>query len=250
MEWRDTGFVLGARRHGEAAVILEVFTPHHGRHFGVLPGGGSRKTAPLIQKGAQLDLRWRARLDDHIGTFTIEPQRSRAAQAMADPLTLAGLSAVCALLRAALPERAAYPPLYARSEQVLDLLGQPDLWPLAYLRWERAFLNDMGFGLDLSACAVTGATEGLAFVSPKTGRAVTQAGAGDWADKLLPLPPVLQDKEPSGDGDVLIALATTGHFLAQHLMPALHAPVPAERAAFIDRLARRAAATSPPSTQP
>lgn len=141
-------------------------------------GGTSRKIAPILQSGAQLDIAWRARLEDHIGAFTVEPVRSRAALALHDRLSLAGLNAVTGLLAFALPEREAHPPLYRRTEALLDLLGQGDLWPLAYLQWEISLLEELGYGLDLSACAVTGRTSGLVFVSPKTGRAVTREGAG------------------------------------------------------------------------
>ncbi|WP_372837280.1 DNA repair protein RecO, partial [Puniceibacterium confluentis] len=161
MDWRDTGILLTTRRHGESSAILEVFTPTRGRHVGVLRGATSRKIAPSLQPGAQLDLSWRARLEDHIGSFTIEPQRSRAALAMTDRLSLAGLNAVVSLLAFCLPEREAHPALYQRTESLLDLLGQPQIWPLAYLRWEMALLEEMGFGLDLSACAATGANDQL-----------------------------------------------------------------------------------------
>lgn len=248
MEWRDTGILLAARRHGEHAAILDVFTPSQGRHSGVLPGGASRKRAAFLQPGAQLDLRWRARLEDHIGVFAAEPQRSRAAAAMADRLALAGLGALLSLLQLALPERAAMAPLYARTEALLDLLDQPGLWPLAYLRWERALLTDMGFGLDLSCCAITGATTGLAYVSPRTGRAVTAAAAGDWADRLLPCPPALRDEGDAPDAEIALALVTTGHFLRTRLAADLgHDALPAARDAFLDRLHRRAATRAAPA---
>ena len=191
MDWRDHGILLSLRRHGESAAIIDVFTEGHGRHAGVVRGGAGRRMAPILQPGAQLDLTWRARLEDHLGSYQAEPLRSRAAAALSGRLSLAGLNAVTALLSFCLPERAAYPALYARTEQLLDLLEQEELWPLAYLHWEVALLEEMGFGLDLTACAVTGTQEGLTYVSPKTGRAVSQAGAGEWADRLLPLPPVL-----------------------------------------------------------
>lgn len=241
MEWRDTGILLATRKHGETSLILDVFTPGHGRHAGVLRGGTSRKLAPVLQPGAQLDLTWRARLEDHMGAFTAEPQRSRAAAALGDRLSLAGLSAVLALVQWSLPERAASPALYARTEALLDLLGQPDLWPLAYLRWEHALLGDMGFGLDLTACAVTGASGGLAYVSPRTGRAVTAEGAGDWADRLLPLPPVLLGAEPADDAAILQGLGVTGHFLLHYVAADLgQDSLPPARAALLDRLRRRA----------
>ena len=242
MDWRDTGILLSTRKHGETSLIIEVFTPEHGRHAGVVRGGTSRKLAPHLQPGAQLDLHWRARLEDHLGSFTAEPQRSRAAAAMGDRLALAGLNAVTALLSFTLPDREPHPALYKRSEQLLDLLPQIALWPLAYLRWELALLEEMGFGLDLTRCAVTGATEDLAYVSPKTGRAVTRAGAGIWADKLLSLPPVLLGQDPADNPDIAEALRTTGHFLQHHLAPSLgDRPLPPARGLFLDRLARPAA---------
>ncbi|GGG71015.1 DNA repair protein RecO [Salipiger pallidus] len=250
MDWRDTGILLSSRRHGESSAILEVFTPEHGRHLGVLRGGASRKIAPSLQPGAQLDLAWRARLEDHMGAFTVEPQRSRAAIAMADRLSLAGLNAVVALLAFCLPEREAHPALYTRTEQLLDLLAEPDLWPLAYLRWEMALLDEMGFGLDLSACAVSGGNDHLAYVSPRTGRAVSASAAGDWAPRLLPLPPVLLGEGPATDADILTALGTTGHFMEQRLAYALRdRPLPAARGLFMDRLARAARGAASPSSR-
>ena len=190
MEWRGEGILLTVRRHGESAAIIDVFTEEKGRHAGVVRGGAGRRIAPILQPGAQLDVAWRARLEDHIGAFTVDLIRSRAGAAMGGRLALAGLNAVTALLSFCLPEREAHGALYRRSAQLLDLLGQDEIWPLAYLRWELALLEETGFGLDLAVCAVTGADEGLVFVSPRTGRAVSRAGAGDWADRLLPLPPV------------------------------------------------------------
>ncbi len=241
MDWRDTGILLNTRKHGETSLIIEVFTAEHGRHSGVLRGGTSRKLAPHLQPGAQLDLAWRARLEDHIGSFTAEPQRSRAAAAFADRLALAGLNAVTALLAFCLPDREPHPALYARSEALLDLLDRPDVWPLAYLQWELALLEDMGFGLDLSVCAVTGATEGLTHVSPRSGRAVTRQGAGEWADRLLPLPPVLLGQGDATDTEIARALATTGYFMENRLAHELRdRPLPIAREAFVTRLTARA----------
>ncbi len=242
MEWRDEGLLLAVRPHGESAAIIEVFTEAHGRHAGVVRGGTSRRVAPILQRGAQLDLAWRARLEEHIGSFTVEPVRSRAATALGDRRALAGLSAVTALLAFCLPERAPHPALYRRSVALMDLLPEAELWPLAYLRWELALLEEMGFGLDLSACAVTGATEGLAYVSPRTGRAVTRAAAGDWADRLLPLPPCLVGAGEAEEDEIAQALGTTGHFLHHHLAPQLgDRPLPQARQRYVDLLARESA---------
>lgn len=240
--WSDEGALLAARPFGETSMIIEVFTPQHGRHAGVVRGGTSRKIAPNLQPGAQIAVTWKARLNDHMGSFTIEPIRSRAAQAMGDRLALAGLNAVCALLGRVLPEREPHLPLYERTIALLDLLGQSDIWPLAYLRWEQALLEEMGFAMDLSACAVRGVNEDLAFVSPKTGRAVSRDAAGEWADRLLPLPPVLAGKGDADNGQIAIALGTTGFFIEKRLMRSLgDKPMPAARQRLIDAITRQGA---------
>lgn len=239
MEWRDQGILLSTRRHGETSAIIEVFTPSQGRHAGVVRGGTSRKIAPILQPGAQLDLTWRARLEDHIGAFTVEPVRSRAAVAMGGRLALAGLNAVTGLAAFCLPEREAHLPLYRRTEALLDLLGQDEIWPLAYLRWELALLEELGYGLDLESCAVTGVAEDLIYVSPKSGRAVSRAGAGEWAERLLPLPDVLRGVGDAADGEIVEGLKTTGYFLAHHLAVGLGGrPLPQARARFVEAFTR------------
>lgn len=239
MEWRDQGILLSARRHGETSAIIEMFTPQHGRHAGVVRGGTSRKIAPILQPGAQLDVTWRARLADHLGAFTVEPVRSRAVHAMGDRLALAGLNAVTGLLSYALAEREAFEGLYARTESLLDMLELPEVWPLAYLQWELRLLEDMGYALDLSQCAVTGATQDLRYVSPKSGRAVSQKGAGDWAERLLPLPGVLRGYMEADDQQIAQGFVTTGHFLEHHLARDLGKPLPDARARFVERFNRR-----------
>lgn len=239
MDWRDEGVLLSMRPHGESAAIIEVLTAAHGRHAGVVRGGASRKMAAILQPGTGLQLEWRARLDDHIGTFAVEPVRSRA-HLLSDRLALAGLLSVCALLRVALPEREPHPGLYPASIGMLDRLGAEG-WTSAYLRWELLLLEELGFGLDLGSCAVTGAVEGLAYVSPKSGRAVTVAGAGDWADRLLPLPAGLTGEGPLAAGAVVEGLRLTGFFLDRGLRPVLHEkPLPEARARLLDLLARTA----------
>ncbi len=245
MEWRDEGALLSVRRHGESAAIIEVFTAEHGRHAGVVRGGASRRIAPILQPGAQLDLTWRARLDEHLGSFTVELQRSRTAAVMGNRLALAGLNAVTALLSFSLPEREAHPSLYARTITLLDLLGTSPAWPLAYLRWELALLDELGFGLDLSACAVTGAREGLAHVSPRTGRAVSAEAAGKWADRLLPLPPALLGHGEGELSGVARGLVTTGYFLRTRLAHHLgNRPLPEARQRLVDAIARYSASSA------
>lgn len=240
MDWRDQGALLSVRRHGETSAIIEVFTAEHGRHLGVVRGGASRKIAPVLQQGAQLDLTWRARLDEHIGSYSVEPIKSRASAVMDDRLALAGLNAITSLLAFVLPEREAHPQLYDQSVTLLDLLGNDPLWSYAYLRWEMALLAEMGFGLDLTGCAVTGSETELVYISPKTGRAVSRVGAGDWAGRLLPLPPALLGQGGADHGEVAQAMSATGYFLTNHLARSLgDKQLPAARQRFAELLARQ-----------
>ena len=238
MEWRDEGVLLAMRPHGESAAIIEVLTAQHGRHVGVVRGGASRRLSPILQLGAQLDLTWRARLDGHIGVFAVEPLRSRTG-VLGDRLALSGLTAICALLQVALAERDPHPALWASTVRLLDALQTAPDWPLQYLRWEMQLLEDLGFGLDLTACAVTGSREDLAYVSPKTGRAVARAAAGEWASRLLPLPVALLGQGPADGPEIAQGLALTGHFLARGLAEMLNSrPLPEARARLVGLLSR------------
>ena len=218
ISWRDEAILLAVRPLGETSVIIDVFCPEQGKCSGVVRGGVSRKMAPTLQVGAQLSVEWKARLEEHLGSFTCELLRSRTAQVMQDRLALAGLNAVSSLLALVLPEREPHLPLYERTVGLLDLLGDNDLWPLAYLRWEQTLLEDLGFALDLTHCAVTGGKENLAYISPKTGRAVSEEGAGVWVDRLLPLTPVLAGGGDAETADIMQALETTGFFIAEKLV--------------------------------
>lgn len=220
MDWQDEGVLIAMRVHGEASAIIEVFTAAHGRHAGVVRGGASRKQAAIMQPGTQLAVSWRARLADHIGTFTVEPLQSRAGL-LADRLGLAGLTAICAMLRVALPERQAHPTLWRATMALLAALEHDREWPALYLRWEVTLLEELGFGLDLSRCAVTGSRDDLSFVSPKSGRAVSQQGAGEWANRLFPLPQCLMGQGPAAPSEILQGLVITGHFLTRELAEAL-----------------------------
>ncbi len=236
MEWREDGILLRHTKHGEANAIIEVFTEEHGRHAGIVRGGASRKVSATLQPGTQVNVTWRARLEDHLGTYSVEPRQSRA-HLMGDRLTLAGLNALTGLLSFALPEREPHPALYNQTLAVLDMMDGA-YWPLAYLRWEMSLLEELGFGLDLSRCAVTGATDGLTYVSPKSGRAVATGAAGEWATKLLPLSPALIGKSAALE-DIRTGLKVTGHFLDTRLAAALgQKPLPAARSRLIDRIDR------------
>jgi DNA repair protein RecO (recombination protein O) len=238
MDWRDEGALLFVRGHGESAAIIEVFTSGHGRHAGIVRGGASRKVAPILQPGAQLDVTWRGRLEDHLGTFTVEPLKSRTSL-LGDRLALAGLNAICALLRFALPEREPHPGLYAATIDLLDALGQGPDWVLTYLRWELMLLEELGYGLDLSRCAATGSREDLAYVSPKSGRAVARGAAGEWADRLLPLPVCLMGQGGASPDELAAGLRTTGYFLEHRIAHDLHRKLPEARQRFVELLARQ-----------
>lgn len=234
IEWRDEGTVLTVRPHGESSAIVEVFTQGHGRHAGLVRGGAGRRLRGTLQAGTRVAAVWTARLEDHLGNYRLEPLRSRSASVLSDRLALAGLAAVTALLARSLPERDAHPRLYQRTEALLDLLGEGEVWPLAYLQWELSLLEEMGFGLALGTCAVTGGETDLVYVSPRSGRAVSRGAAGDWAPKLLPLPPVLRGEGSAGAEDIATALGTTGWFLADRL--AGEAGLPAARARLIEAI--------------
>lgn len=265
LDWQGDATVLARRKHGETAVILTVFARDAGVVNGVVPGGAGARRGPMLQPGNRLSLRWRARLADQLGTFIAEPLASRAGL-MDDPATLAGLNAVTALLAYALPERDPHPHLWDRTEDLLDAMQAGGDWAGRYLRWELTLLDELGFGLVLDRCAVTGATEGLAYVSPRTGHAVSAAGAGEWAPRLLPLPALLggPDSGPdsgsvhdpdsgSAHGSVdgsgsrfAQALAVTGHFLNANLAEAqIGRPLPAARDRLVRRLSQRNATPGP-----
>lgn len=237
MEWRDEGVLLAVKPHGESAAIIEVLTPARGRHAGLVRGGASRRMKPVLQPGTQLDITWRARLEEHLGAMVVEPVYARTAL-MSDRLALAGLGALTALTVFALPERQAYAGFYDETIALLDRMESTPDWPAYYVGWEIELLSTMGFGLDLSRCAVSGSVENLRYVSPKTGRAVSAEAGADWADRLLPLPPFL--RADSGDApitadDLVAGLRLSGHFLAQRLAPAIGKDsLPAAR----DRLTR------------
>ena len=238
MEWREEGVLLTARRHGENAAIIEVFTPDHGRHAGIVRGGASRKMTPILQPGSQIDVTWRARLEDHLGAFTVEPIRSRA-HLMGDRKALAGLNAMAALLVFALSEREAHKALYDQTLTVLDMMEDGPYWPLAYLRWELSLLEVTGFGLSLDTCAVTGTTEDLIHVSPKSGRAVSKGAAGEWAKRMLPLSPALVGASDGNAKDLIDGFRTTGHFLTHGLAQSMGTrPLPNARDRLIDLLVR------------
>jgi DNA repair protein RecO (recombination protein O) len=238
MEWQDEGLVLSLRPHGEHGAIIDVLTARHGRHLGVVRGGMSRRMQPHLQPGTSLALTWSARLSDHLGTFKAEPLRARSAL-LGDRLGLAGLGAITAMLHVCLPEREPQDRLYLTTLALVDAIeAATPAWVAGYVHWELGLLDIIGSALDLTSCAVTGGDQDLAFVSPRSGRAVARAAAGDWADRLLPLPGFLIGTAPSTAAAIVQGLTLTGHFLTRGLEPLREdKPLPEARRRLIARLA-------------
>lgn len=195
MEWQDQGVLLNVRRHGESAAIIEVFTEQHGRHAGLVRGGGSRKSAALLQPGTQLALTWRARLEDQLGTFSVEQKLSRSAVLLAERPKLYAFSALAAMLSRYLPEREPNEALYFSCQNLLSYMQEGGYWQHYYCKFELELLEALGYGIDLSECAVTGQASDLTHVSPKSGRAVSETAAIGWEDRLLRFPRFLQGSD-------------------------------------------------------
>jgi DNA repair protein RecO (recombination protein O) len=244
MDWRDTGFVLSARRHGENGLIVELLTREHGRHAGLVRGGQSPRRRALLQPGNAVAAVWRGRLPEHLGTLECELVEAHAARLLDDPDRLAALNAATALLAAALPEREAHPEVHAAFSALLGVLDSAD-WGAAYVAWECGLLAALGFGLDLRRCAVTGTNQDLAYVSPRTGRAVSRDTGAPYHDKLLPLPAFLWRDSPAGPADIVAGLVLTRHFLLHHLLEPQGGRLPEARERLAERMRRLAAPAQP-----
>ncbi|MCC3246857.1 DNA repair protein RecO [Methylocystis sp. WRRC1] len=241
MEWRDEGLVIGARKHGETSVILELMTRQHGRHLGVVRGGRSQAMRPVLQPGNLVVASWRARLEVHLGAFAIEPLASRAARYLDRGAALHGVAALAAWLRL-LPERDPYEELFEMADAIACRLDAADFAAPLMARFELALLGALGFGLDLGACALTGARDDLAYVSPKSGRAVSREAGAPWRERLLPYPAFLREaSDVAAVDDVAAAFRLTGYFLTRDVLAPRGVAMPASRALYIDALARAAA---------
>ena len=237
MEWTSEGVIVSVRKYGENSVIIDTLTPTHGRHLGVVRGGASRKMAATIQPGSQVKLEWRARLEEHLGNFRVEQLESRS-DMFDDRLRLAALSSICSIVTFSFPERMPVAELYNSTLNLMDTLNTGGDWKPLYALWELQVLEEMGFGLDLTSCAVTNVTQDLIYVSPKSGRAVSRKAAGEWMERLLPLPSFLRNKfETANNEDILNSLKTTGHFLSSWLATSLgERKLPEARNRLISRL--------------
>jgi DNA repair protein RecO (recombination protein O) len=244
MEWRDIGFVVGVRRHGENGLIVELLTRRHGRHLGLVHGGQSAKRRPVLQPGNEVAAAWRGRLPEHLGAFACELVQAHAARLIDDPDRLAALAAAAALATATLPEREPHEDVFAAFAGLLEALDSAPDWPARYVAWECSLLAALGFGLDLSRCAATGATTGLAYVSPRSGRAVSREAGRPYHHKLLALPAFLWREAIADRAEIAAGLRLTEHFLAHHVLAPHGHGLPPARDRFVQRMRQRAVAAT------
>ena len=237
MEFQDDAFVLSARAHGDTGVVADLLTQAHGRRAAYVAGGASRRMKPFLQPGARVVAEYRARTSEHLGSARLEPVGEGPAALFDDPLALTGLNAAAAVAQGALPEREPHPGAFLAFEALMGAFAFPDIWPAVFVRFEAGLLEDLGFGLDLSKCTVTGAVDELVWVSPRTGRAVSRNAGAPYADKLLKLPPFMLGAQAGlGAGDVKAGLALTGHFLEAFVFHPLNKPLPPARVWMLDKL--------------
>jgi len=238
MEFHEEAFVISARAHGDTGVVVDLLTETHGRHAAYVAGGASRKMKPHLQAGARVIVDYRARTSDHLGSARLEPVGEGPSALFDDSLALTGLSAAAAVAQGALPEREAHPGAFLAFEALMAAFAIPEVWPAIFVRFEAGLLEDLGFGLDLSSCAVTGTVDDLVWVSPRTGRAVSSDAGRPYADRLLRLPPFLLGAQAGlREGDVRAGFDLTGHFLEQFVFHPHNRPLPPARVWMIERLA-------------
>ena len=241
MQWSDEGIVLAARRHGERALLLRLLTREHGRHAGLVRGGQGPKQRSVYEIGNQLIVNWRARLQEHLGTYTAELETSHASRFMDDPARLSALAAAAALADATLPEQEPHPRAYKGLVDLIHRLEGDHGWAVAYVLWEFDLLAELGFGLDLTHCAATGATEDLIYVSPRSGQAVSAAAGEPYRKRMLRLPPFLRGEGLPTLADLADGLALTGYFLEQRVVAPHGRKMPAARGRFVDAIKRMSA---------
>jgi DNA repair protein RecO (recombination protein O) len=233
MQWSDEGIVLGVRRYGESSVILELMTQERGRHLGLVRGGTGRRLRGVLQPGNSLRATWRARLDDHLGNYVVEGVNLRAAGFLATAHAVHGVIHLAALCRL-LAEREPHARVYAALEAILDAFDDPPAVAPMVARFELSLLAELGFGLDLSSCAATGATDELIYVSPRSGRAVSRAGGEAYREKLMRLPDFLRtEAAPASTADLADAFVLTGFFLERHAFAPRGLHLPDARARFV-----------------
>ena len=244
MEWQDQGIVLSSRRHGETSAVVSVLTRENGVHSGLVRGGWGRRSRHMVEPGNRVHARWRGRLAEHLGSYTLEVERSFSATLMTEPMYLSAMTSALALSVGSMAEREAHPQAFDGLSALLGILDShagPPEWQSAYVKWEMGLLGELGYGLDFTKCAATGGTEDLIYVSPKSGRAVSKAAGEPYKNSILPLPEFM--KVPGGVAasvdDIISGLRLSGHFLERHVFNMGGRHLPQARGRFIARLSRQ-----------
>lgn len=232
--------VCALRSHGEHGAIVRLMTPEHGLQPAYVRGARGRRLRPVVIAGNLIEAHLSARTDAQLPQAAIELVHSRA-PLLSEPLAAAAIEWATVLTATVLPEGQPYPRLYEALEALLDAIeAAPSAsgWGTALVLYELLLLSELGFGLDLERCAVSGANDALVAVSPRSGRAVSAAEAEPYADKLLPLPTFVRHGGCASWEEIGQGLALTGHFLLRDLIPERSRPISDARSRLVERLRR------------
>lgn len=244
MDFIDDGVILASRPHGENHAVAEIFTAQHGRWAGLVHGGQGRRRLPQLQAGNSVKVEWKGRLAESLGHFALELTHARAGELMHDRLSLAALTAACAVAAACLPEREGHPRAFLAMKVLLDNLDAPEVWPALMARWELGLLSELGFGLTLDRCAATGARDNLIYVSPRSASAVSAEAGEPYKEKLLPLPAFLRGASNKATlAEAIDALTTTGHFIETRILHVSDRQLPEQRTHLVELLRKRLSET-------
>ncbi|MBU6475450.1 MAG: DNA repair protein RecO [Alphaproteobacteria bacterium] len=228
LEWQDEGIILSVRAHGETGGLVSLLTRGHGRAAGYVYGATSSRMRGVLEPGNLVSARWQAKSPEQLGNFTLELEKSAAADVMDDPLRLTALQSACVLADKTLPERENHPGVFEGTKALMASFAT-DIWAATYIYWEIGLLRELGFGLDLSKCAATGAVDNLIYVSPKSGCAVSAAAGEIYKERLLSLPAFLRGQGGFESADILDGLKLTGHFLRHRVFALSNSDLPESR---------------------
>jgi DNA repair protein RecO (recombination protein O) len=232
--------VCALRSHGEHGAVVRLMTPADGLQAAYARGARGRRMRPVLMAGNLVEASLSARTDAQLPQATIELIHSRG-PLLAEPLPAAAIEWATVLTAVALPEGQAYPRLYDALEGLLDAIeAAPSAigWGAALVRYELLLLAELGFGLDLERCVVSGSNDNLVAVSPKSGRAVSAAEAEPYVGKLLPLPRFVREGGAGSWKEIVQGLDLTGHFLARDLLTDRSSAVGDARGRLVERLRR------------
>jgi len=242
MRFTTPAIILSLRPHGEHGAVVRMMTPEHGLQAAYVRGARGRRLRPVLIAGNQVEAALSARTDSQLPQATVELTHSRG-PLLAEPLPAAAIDWAAALTATALPDSQPYPPLYAALDGLLAAIEAAPAasgWGAALVRYELLLLAELGFGLDLDHCAVSGDDEDLVAVSPRSGRAVSAAEAEPYLGKLLPLPRFVRHGGPADWSEIIDGLALTGHFLMRDVITDRSIPVADARHRLVERLRRAA----------